>query len=305
LFLCPIVPVQIQLKMTDEDGREALHAIENMVVRLVAVKKANKRSMQAAEAATVGVTTTSDDELEVQVAASAGTLASEPAAFNNDDAESNAMATELMGSPRPQASAAVLRYRAMGVGVVRAGSSMSSAEVGRLEAGEILTVLQTVEDENIGGTRVKFDRGWVSVTARSGKPLLIPVGEAAAVVPAAAVHLPAIGRTTSVGGTTPGTAEKEKVTAIDMLPQGIGLFDATLGKQQLQLQPGGMGLVVFKGGRPVETLLYTTLSGWEATKKGLQVEKVDGTVSCLAQPGQVGPQRDSCGWSWVGAGMRN
>jgi hypothetical protein len=70
-----------------------------------------------------------------------------------------------------------------------------------------------------------------------------------------------------------------RVTATSMLPQGIGLFDAMLGSKSLQLQAGGMGLVVFAGGQPIETLLYTTLAGWEVTKKGLLVTKVDDTVS--------------------------
>ena len=38
-------------------------------------------------------------------------------------------------------------------------------------------------------------------------------------------------------------------------------------------------MVVFASGQPIETLLYTTLAGWEVTKKGLLVTKVDDTVS--------------------------
>ena len=56
----------------------------------------------------------------------------------------------------------------------------------------------------------------------------------------------------------------------------------------VQLQVGGMGLSVLRGGAPSETLLWTTLSSWETARHGgsdgkkksfgLEVTKSDGAV---------------------------
>ena len=48
---------------------------------------------------------------------------------------------------------------------------MESDKVGRLEEGEIIDVIETQETAS-GTTRVHFDRGWASVTAKNGKQLL-------------------------------------------------------------------------------------------------------------------------------------
>ena len=62
------------------------------------------------------------------------------------------------------------RYKALAPGVIRAAADKSSDKVGKLEIGEVIAALRT---EDVGGTiRVEFDRGWVSVTAGSGKALL-------------------------------------------------------------------------------------------------------------------------------------
>lgn len=91
----------------------------------------------------------------------------------------------------------------------------------------------------------------------------------------------AISRVASSAGSAAGSSGR--VTATSMMPQGVGLFDATLGSKSVQLQAGGMGLTVFSGGQPIETLLYTTLAGWQViemgTQTGLEIAKVDDTVS--------------------------
>ena len=62
------------------------------------------------------------------------------------------------------------RYRALSAGVIRKEAAMDSATVGKLTAGEEYVALGT---EDIGSTvRVHFERGWASVTAKSGKALL-------------------------------------------------------------------------------------------------------------------------------------
>ena len=62
------------------------------------------------------------------------------------------------------------RYKALGPGIVRKAADKASEKVGKLEEGEVIEALSTAEVD--GTTRVEFDRGWVSVTAGSGKALL-------------------------------------------------------------------------------------------------------------------------------------
>ena len=64
----------------------------------------------------------------------------------------------------------VLRYRALQEGQIRAEAAMTSEKVGRLSAGQDIEVVDRVTVD--GTTRVRFDRGWVSVTSKQGKALL-------------------------------------------------------------------------------------------------------------------------------------
>ena len=68
--------------------------------------------------------------------------------------------------------------------VVRKGAAKDSKKVGGLEKGEVIVALSTEETD--GTVRVEFERGWVSVTAASGKVLLelMPDEPAAAPIPA-------------------------------------------------------------------------------------------------------------------------
>ena len=63
-----------------------------------------------------------------------------------------------------------MRYKAVAAGVIRKAVDKASDKAGKLDVGEVIEALST---EVVGGTtRVEFDRGWVSVTAGSGKALL-------------------------------------------------------------------------------------------------------------------------------------
>ena len=62
------------------------------------------------------------------------------------------------------------RYRALAPGYVRAGAEMNTDKVGQLTVGEEIIVIDSeIVDEAI---RLQFDRGWVSLHAKSGKPVL-------------------------------------------------------------------------------------------------------------------------------------
>ena len=63
------------------------------------------------------------------------------------------------------------RYKALGPGAIRSGAAMDSESAGKLTEGEIIEVSETKELEN-GTIHVHFDRGWTSITAKSGKALL-------------------------------------------------------------------------------------------------------------------------------------
>ena len=66
-------------------------------------------------------------------------------------------------------------FRSLKKGVIRSGPEGDSEKVGNLGIGEVFDVLEEVV---IGGQkRIRMERGWVSMTAKSGKPLC--VGEAA------------------------------------------------------------------------------------------------------------------------------
>eukprot|EP01043_Picozoa_sp_COSAG02_P063496 COSAG02_NODE_9020_length_2358_cov_2.369190_3_plen_112_part_00 len=63
------------------------------------------------------------------------------------------------------------RYKAVANCKIREGSDMVSKLIGTLEAGEIIEVTDTEELAN-GTTRVRFDRGWTSVSVKNGSALL-------------------------------------------------------------------------------------------------------------------------------------
>ena len=67
------------------------------------------------------------------------------------------------------------RYRALAPGYVRAGAGMNTDRVGQLTVGEEIIVIESeIVDEAV---RVQFERGWVSLHAKSGKTVLERVAE--------------------------------------------------------------------------------------------------------------------------------
>jgi hypothetical protein len=67
------------------------------------------------------------------------------------------------------------RYKALAPGYIRAGAGMTTDKVGQLVVGEeIVAIKSEIVDEAV---RLQFDRGWVSLHAKSGKSVLELVAE--------------------------------------------------------------------------------------------------------------------------------
>ena len=82
----------------------------------------------------------------------------------------------LPSPPEPEMADAGIReagewvYRALAQGVIRSGPSLDSERTGKLAEGETITVS---ERQDVPGTmRVRFEKGWASVTSKKGTPLL-------------------------------------------------------------------------------------------------------------------------------------
>jgi hypothetical protein len=86
---------------------------------------------------------------------------------SDSEPEDPSLATEF-----ELAEADTLAYRSMHEAVIRSGAKMESAKCGSLSVGEVFKVLE-VQMLADGMRRVRMERGWVSVTAKSGKPLCV------------------------------------------------------------------------------------------------------------------------------------
>jgi hypothetical protein len=68
------------------------------------------------------------------------------------------------------------QYRVAGEARLREGFELDSDVIGRLEAGEVIRVLELRQNEN-GVARVRCSRGWTSVRGRNDAVLLVPMLE--------------------------------------------------------------------------------------------------------------------------------
>jgi hypothetical protein len=64
-----------------------------------------------------------------------------------------------------------VRYKSLTTGIIREGADPGSAKAGKLEVGEVVVVLAEHELES-GVLRVMCEKGWVSVTAKTGKAMM-------------------------------------------------------------------------------------------------------------------------------------
>ena len=108
----------------------------------------------------------SDDDSGSESGSDAGSDSSSES-YSGSDSESGSGSDSDAGG-----GAEGTRYRALAPGVIRTGAALDSpkAEPDKLTIGEeILVTNQQIVD---GSTRLQFDRGWTSETAKSGKVLL-------------------------------------------------------------------------------------------------------------------------------------
>eukprot|EP01043_Picozoa_sp_COSAG02_P066247 COSAG02_NODE_10246_length_1987_cov_2.292373_1_plen_421_part_10 len=63
-------------------------------------------------------------------------------------------------------------YRSLKAGVIRAGVAADSAKIGNLREGEVFEALAAQKVDG-GQLRIRMAKGWVSLTAKSGKPLCV------------------------------------------------------------------------------------------------------------------------------------
>ena len=83
-----------------------------------------------------------------------------------------AAAEEEAEPPEGEPEKGTYQYKALIAGKIRKGSDMASAEAGTLVLDEVLEVTERVEVGDPAIMRVKFDRGWASVTSKKGTLLL-------------------------------------------------------------------------------------------------------------------------------------
>ena len=70
-----------------------------------------------------------------------------------------------------KADEGAVSIRAIKPGLIRAGAEPTTDQVGKLEIGEVFSILE--EREIDGKKRVRMERGWVSLTSKNGTPLCV------------------------------------------------------------------------------------------------------------------------------------
>jgi hypothetical protein len=93
-----------------------------------------------------------------------------PAAANEIAAGAAPKPTQPLPLPTPPAVVVGASYKLLALGIVRASAELQSEKVAKLEPGEVVVALGT---KDVGATtRVRCERGWVSVTSKTGTLLL-------------------------------------------------------------------------------------------------------------------------------------
>jgi hypothetical protein len=103
----------------------------------------------------------SSDEVSLGFTSESSSEASSDEASEGEDEAADNADVPISGS-----------YRSLKQGVIRAGAATDSAKIGNLQEGEVFEALQAVNVDD-GQLRVRMARGWVSLTAKSGRPLCV------------------------------------------------------------------------------------------------------------------------------------
>jgi hypothetical protein len=189
--------------------------------------------------------------------------------------------TQPVPQPVPQPQPAT-HYRSIAEGVIREDADMDSKTVGRLEKGEVIIVTNKVTLDG-GGVRLQFDKGWASMTAKSGKILLKPLkdsltpssvssdAKAAAIIPDAKTEGATKSNETSASKADPASESNPPVD------DGAALFDAkiekgiTAAKGNCKIKIGEHDVQVLSAdqAKVLNKWMFTSLDSWEGNKDKL------------------------------------
>lgn len=158
---------------------------------------------------------------------------------------------------------------------VRSSSDASSDHTGTLRKGSIFEVLdvqldsvdnQDADDGNGSRLRVESAKGWVSTVSLAGVVLCekLPTAGTEPKLLWDPVKTKAKARPESTLEPDPepeANSDSTGVTVDDLT--GIIMYNVKQGRSKLQLQVGTMGLQVFKGGKPIDNILFKDLTSWQ------------------------------------------
>jgi hypothetical protein len=177
------------------------------------------------------------------------------------------------------------KLRVLAKATIRTGSDPTSEVAGALRKGSVFEVMDAVmhvgdsddeDDEAAGGRlRVQCAKGWTSTVSARGVVMCERLSEEEEASKAAELKLdfdPSSGK----GGTISSKAkakQPEPEPEPEVEPVGVSVdaitgivsYDVKQGRSKLQLQVGSMALQVFKGGKPVDNMLYKDMASWQVS----------------------------------------
>ena len=152
---------------------------------------------------------------------------------------------------------------------VRSSNDASSQRTGDLRKGSIFEVLAVVlESADDGGgnrLRVECEKGWLSTVSSKGVVLCDKVSELAGMEPKL-LWDPVKANATSNDRREAALGPESDPEATGMTKDevtGIVSYYVKQGRTKLQLQVGSMALQVFKGGKPIDNILYKDMASWQ------------------------------------------
>jgi hypothetical protein len=150
---------------------------------------------------------------------------------------------------------------------VRSSSEAASKRTGDLRKGSIFealaVVLVSADDGDGSRLRVECEKGWLSTVSSNGVVLCENVSDLVDIKPKL-LWDPVKAKTTDRGEAALESEPDPEATGMtkDELT-GIVSYDAKQGRTKLQLQVGSMALQVFKGGKPIDNILFKDMKNWQ------------------------------------------
>ena len=160
---------------------------------------------------------------------------------------------------------------------VRSSSDTSSKCTGNLLIGsvfEALTVALVSTDDGEGSRlRVECEKGWLSTVSSKGVVLCENVSELVGIKPKLLWEPTKVRPNDRREAALDPDADQEAAGITKDELTGVVSYDVQQGRTKLQLQVGSMALQVFKGGKPIENILFKDMKNW-------QVRNVVGLQHC-------------------------